>query len=529
MQIIRLKVDDYKCLVDFDICFNIDRDAGSCTILIGENGTGKSTMLKTVLEIMMSFESDAVAKEINYQYEFEYFYKGSCIKIQQSGGYYNIYQDDQRLCKGRLSTVKNQLKKLETSIFPERVNYFYSGLNDEAVGFFKQIDANYTARCRKDLVSYWNALYLANHTYEGIFPKRKYSYCTEEMVPVYVLSILCGADSYEKRCLIDYGHITQVDSISVMISTKEIGKRLQNDILETGNEGVCDLISFIDDSFTDLFRSGFLYQNGEQFFYELRNPVQIDVDSIAYFNFFEKISTLLDARLDVFVMVGESRVNCSSLSEGQRQLIKILGMLGVCKSEDTLVLMDEPDVHMNPKWKYELKQLINECLADAINTQAIIATHDPLVINGVEKEYIRIFAHDDSLIADHNWYFAKVIEPDIDTAGMGIDGLLQSEYYGLRTSYDKQSTDKFVRRQELYIKLISNEIDDEEKAELRTLTKDIGMLPMSYNSIDFLYDDFMSVFKKSDLYKKEYLTYDEVLERREKIRQIISALYEGQV
>ena len=52
---------------------------------------------------------------------------------------------------------------------------------------------------------------------------------------------------------------------------------------------------------------------------------------------------------------------------------------------------------------------------------------------------------------------------------------------------------------------------------------------MSYNSIDFLYDDFMSVFKKSDLYKKEYLTYDEVLERREKIRQIISALYEGQV
>ena len=71
--------------------------------------------------------------------------------------------------------------------------------------------------------------------------------------------------------------------------------------------------------------------------------------------------------------------------------------------------------------------------------------------------------------------------------------------------------------------------NDEEKAELRTLTKDIGMLPMSYNSIDFLYDDFMSVFKKSDLYKKEYLTYDEVLERREKIRQIISALYEGQV
>lgn len=204
-------------------------------------------------------------------------------------------------------------------------------------------------------------------------------------------------------------------------------------------------------------------------------------------------------------------------------------MLGVCKSEDTLVLMDEPDAHMNPKWKYELKHIIDECLADAINTQAIIATHDPLVINGVAKEYIRIFAHNSSLIADHNWYFTKVIEPDIDTAGMGIDGLLQSEYYGLRTSYDKESTDKFIRRQELYTKLINNEIKEDEKVELKRLTKEIGMLPMSYNSIDFLYDDFISVFKRCELYKKEYLTYDEVLERREKIRRIISALYEGQV
>ncbi len=42
------------------------------------------------------------------------------------------------------------------------------------------------------------------------------------------------------------------------------------------------------------------------------------------------------------------------------------------------------------------------------------------------------------------------------------------------------------------------------------------MLPLSYNSIDFLYDDFLTVYKKCDLYSQEYLTYDQVLERREK-------------
>ena len=112
---------------------------------------------------------------------------------------------------------------------------------------------------------------------------------------------------------------------------------------------------------------------------------------------------------------------------------------------------------------------------------------------------------------------------------MGIDGLLQSEYYGLRTSYDKKATEKFIRRQELYEKLINKEIEDDEKVELRALTKEIASMQMSSNSIDFLYDDFIRVFRKTDYYSKEYMSYDELQNRNRKIEEIIRALYEGQV
>ena len=229
------------------------------------------------------------------------------------------------------------------------------------------------------------------------------------------------------------------------------------------------------------------------------------------------------------VFLGNTSVKVSSMSEGQRQLIKILGMLGICKKEDCLVLMDEPDAHMNPAWKYEIKETIDQSLLEATNTQAIIATHDPLVINGVSKEFIRIFTYNQSLISNNGFYFTKVIMPDEDTEGLGIDGLLQSEYYRLKTSYDKKTSDKFIRRQELYSKLINGNIEEEEKEELRTLTKEIGLLPVSYNSIDFLYDDFIKVFKNSELFYKEYLSYDEILHRRERIKEIIKALYEGQI
>ena len=529
MQILTLRIDDHRCLVDFDIDFNINTEGGSSTILIGENGTGKSTMLQSVLEILTSFDSDAVAKKINYQYEFEYCYKGSIIKIQQSEGHYVILIDGELFCSGTLSAVRKHLDQSGKSIFPERISYFYSGQNNLISYSIRRVESNYNQKCRKLLSKYWNALYLQNHTYEGQFPKRKYNNCTEKLVPVYLLAILCGQNSYEKRQLIEQCHFTGIENVSISLDLEEFSKRLQSDILESGNEGVCDLISFIDDRFTDLFRIGFVYQDYDKFLYDINNISTVEADSIGFFNFFEKLQNLLGAEIEVSVKTGNTSVISGYLSEGQRQLIKILGMLGVCKSEDALVLMDEPDVHMNPKWKYEIKENIDRSLVEAINTQAIIATHDPLVVNGVPKEYIRIFTHNDAVSQNNGLYITKVIEPIEDTAGMGIDGLLQSQYYRMPTSYDKPTFDKFKERQQLYIKLINNEISAEEKVRLKQLTKELGSLPKSYTTIDFLYDDFIKVYRNSPLYHKEYLSFDELEERRCEIEEIINALYEEQV
>lgn len=530
MQIKRLSVNGNKCLDHFSIEMMINREQGSSTILIGENGTGKSTMLKTVLEILMSFDSPSIEENISYDYQIEYFYKGNEIKVSKSGRLYEIQINDGFQFYGTMKSFKKELLRIGKSIIPERINYFYSGANDQTLDIFKRININYNTDCRDQIVRYWNTIYLLNHDeYTGEFPKRKYNYCDEELVPVYLISILCGGNTYEKRCLQEQCHIGRIDSISVVINTRSLRNRLQNDITEIGVEGVYDLLNFIDDRFTECFRQGYIEQDREQFVFVLDHLEIIDADSVSFFNFFEKLITLLDANLNLRAFVGDIPVNCSLLSEGQRQLIKVLGMLGVCKSEDTLVLMDEPDAHMNPKWKYDLKEIIDACLEEAINTQAIIATHDPLVINGVDNQFIRIFVHDTTILHDNHAYITKVIEPTENTEGLGIDGLLQSEYYGLKTSYDRKTSDEFVRRQILYSKLINNGITDEEKDELRQLTKKIGSLPISNNSIDFLYDDFIQVYRNSELFSKEYLSYEEIQERRRKIHEIITALYEGQI
>ncbi|EGW41750.1 AAA family ATPase [Desulfosporosinus sp. OT] len=348
------------------------------------------------------------------------------------------------------------------------------------------------------------------------------------MTHVFLCAILAGTDSFEKRHLLKNCNFSAVENVDVEVDLRKIKEFFPANDMDTVQmpKELVLAIDFIDLHFVDVFSRGFQYSTGDKAFFSLTKLEELGLDSISIYNFFEKLASLFSAKYKVYVKHGESRVSVDEMSEGQRQLIKVLGMLGVCKDEDCLVLMDEPDAHMNPKWKYELKATIDGSLDAAINTQVLIATHDPLVINGVDKRFIRIFAYNVALIEDNGFFFTKVYEPTEETKGMGIDGLLQSEYYGLQTSYDQETSQKYIERQQLYIRLINKEITEEEKTHLRELTAELGSLPISYNTIDFLYDDFIKEFRNSEFYSKEYLSFDEIEQRREKIKEIIQALYE---
>lgn len=523
MQIKRLRINDHLCLVDFDIEF-VTAPGGSSTILIGENGTGKSTMIECVLTILMSFDSPSIEKQIDYSYFFEYEYAQKEISITKSGHDYRITVDG--------SSDEGSYKKMrafakEHSLFPQRVIAFYSGANNKLSPHIRQISAQYTKICRGTLDRFLKSMNDDSEHFVSYFPKRKYNYCEDDFTPIYLLSILCGQDSFEKSYLINACHFGEVQYVDMVVNIDKVERIFgRGKFTEDVPVGLYYLTDFIDERFTKLLRRGFLYSSMGKSYFTIRDIDNLGVDSISILEFFEKLYSLFDARLEVTVSQGETGVKCGKMSEGQRQLIKILGMLGICKTEDCLVLMDEPDAYMNPRWKYEIKETMDRSLQEAINTQAVITTHDPLVINGVPKEFIRIFTYSPSLIANNRYYFTKVITPTEGTEGLGIDGLLQSEYYGLRTSYDKETSEKFIERQLLYTKLINNEATEEEKERLRGLTQEIGSLPLSYNTIDFLYDDFIKVFRSSPLYFKEYLSFDEIDQRRNEIREIIEALYE---
>lgn len=206
MQIKRLQIDDYLCLVDFDIVFDTV-SGGSSTILIGENGAGKSTMIECILNILMSFDSPAIEKQIDYSYSMEYNYAQKAVCIVQSNHNYRITVDDV-FCEGSYRRVRSFIQS--HSLFPQRIIAFYSGANNKLLPQIEQINKSYVRQCRNTLVRFLKAMNDESERFLPNFPKRKYNYCDEGMTPIYLASILCGQESYEQNYLVDACHFDEV-------------------------------------------------------------------------------------------------------------------------------------------------------------------------------------------------------------------------------------------------------------------------------------------------------------------------------
>lgn len=514
MQIKRLKIDDHLCLVDFEINFQTV-NGGSSTILIGENGTGKSTLIETILTIFMSFDSPNIEKEIDYYYSIDYEYAQERYVITQKRHIYQIECQD-TFFDGTYKEVREFLK--EKSIFPQRIIAFYSGANNKIKNQINRVNGNYASMCRQTIQSFYSKE-IEKKTW---FAKRKYIYCREDLTPVYLVSIIGGQDSFEKEYLVKQCAISAIDSIQISISVPFASRIInQRSIEKNEKDAILKIVDYIDDRMTDSFQEGFRYATTKQAIFELNNTNFHGMDSVDIYNFFEKLQTLLNGKFEAYVIIGNKRVKSHDLSEGQRQLIKMLGMLGVCKSEDTLVLLDEPDAHMNPRWKYEIKKTIDDCLKGSINTQAIIATHDPLVINGVDKKQIRIFELD----TEGN---TNVIEPTENTEGLGIDGLLQSEYYGLSTVLDSETRKKMDAKNDLLVKKTEGTLSEPEKHKLKALSDELENMTFARNiPTDQYYDEYVAAMHK--IYRdrpKTTLSAEDIKERNAKAEEILQRLLE---
>jgi hypothetical protein len=165
------------------------------------------------------------------------------------------------------------------------------------------------------------------------------------------------------------------------------------------------------------------------------------------------------------------RMRLAELSDGYQSVIAMVADIAFCvfekwgsiKDAEAIVLLDEIEVHLHPRWKMTIVERLRRCFP---RLSFIVTTHDPLCLRGLRKNEIMVLRRD----------AAGAISPltDIpDLDGFRADQLLTSPLFDLVTTRGPQTEKDRARYAEL---LEKKQRSLSEEAEYRELEAKLGAL-----------------------------------------------------
>lgn len=139
-------------------------------------------------------------------------------------------------------------------------------------------------------------------------------------------------------------------------------------------------------------------------------------------------------------------------------------------AEPAIVLVDEIDLHLHPKWQRKIFEYLDELFP---KTQFIVTAHSPLVVQSAPKDANIVLLRREG---DH-----VVIDQDIKSVNKWRIDQILTGLFGVESSWSKEITDLLKERTELIQK---GELSHEEKDRLDELNNMAHNLPTSDNKED---------------------------------------------
>lgn len=505
MRINRLKLPDYKNLINFDVDF----DQGSPRqVIVGRNGVGKSNLLEAIVRIFRDLDLEEAS---SFEYEIEYICRGRAVRIVNSLQLLSA-KTGTKAFRRTYEVASNLL--LEEHYQPISEAEFYR--RNRNLGMQSNSD--------RLLPSYVFGYYSGDISrFEGIFERHEEKYYAAQVrgeeVPLRTLflarphhsqfsflSFLAVDDPKARDFLKDELRIEGLDA--VLFALREPywskGKKTKENDGDPRFWGAAGKVapflatlfanSFAPMAFNERLKvSVGQTETKERRFCYLPNSESVVkmANGLSNKDFFARLESLVysnvvsgdgkDVRIWLRLQGVEESATFNDLAEGERQLLTVLGLLRFTADDEALFILDEPDTHLNPAWCLDYLENLRRYGADLETSQIIMTTHSPLTFAGLEKNEVVVLQRErDGLIrAEH---------PVSSPRGMGFSAILTSDYFGLRSTLDRPTLEKLDQRRALGLKI--DKTDDDRKL-LTELDQELGRLDFSKSVRDPLYQEFV--------------------------------------
>ncbi|MEA2560547.1 MAG: hypothetical protein QOH06_2051 [Acidobacteriota bacterium] len=535
MHLERLKIAAFRNLKDFEITFSKGGDDPAAAggyrtfnshAVIGANGTGKSNLIEAIITIFRDLDLGQAAA---LDYELDYMIRGHRIEIKALVGKRPaIVIDGERAASRRLSEEAREF-------LPSNVFVYYSGKNERIEQLFQAHQRRFNQRMEITADEYLPESLLAGYTGQeeqaqaiaeykaradrrreqlGEDQLRRLFYCRGGHSQLVLLACLLSKDE-AFTCLLEDLNIVELDSaLFVLKQPHRLRQNLgEKDILAGDKRFWYARGDVVDEFLAKLWQLAIApidhtaskpidfrgrTEKQEQLFMFLPSKEKLQElgdlvgEAERFFRYAEAayIGDLIDeVRINVKHRDVEGNISFDQLSEGELQLLTVLGLMRITSHDHCLFLLDEPDTHLNPIWKLryfeEIEKVIRRNAAQTVagDSQIIITTHDPMMIGSLRREQVRILRKDRG---------RSVVEtPEEHPQGMGVAGLLKSEMFGLPSTLDAPTLRKLQKRNELLAKKAKEGLTGAEEKQLARLRDHLDDLGFAREYRDPLYQLFI--------------------------------------
>ncbi|MBP6281955.1 MAG: AAA family ATPase [Leptotrichiaceae bacterium] len=505
MRINKVTIKNFKNLQNFTIEFD---NTSMKTVLLGQNAVGKSNFIEALVLIFKYLDlSTSSSREVPpFDYTINYEIKNNEVNISCENKKYIINLNNKLKAETFNYFFSDEAKKIYQ---PKYVFTYYSGLSNRLKEhFWKHQEKFYDKITKEDFddkeLDSLRKLFYVQLVHSYFVLLAYFSFEEEEQESIQFLNEVLN--------------IKDIESILFVLKKPTWGdKEKNNDKFWNAKGLVRDFLNYLwDNSLAPMYNQekikiNFKESTEQDRLYlfikskkELQNIANNYESNTEFFKALEStyISKLMEeVRIKVKKENVDGSITFKELSEGEQQLLTVLGLLKFTKDEDSLILLDEPDTHLNPLWKWKYFEYLDKVVKNPDSTQLIINTHDPLVIGNLKKEEVRIFKN--------NKGKTETYQPEIDPRGLGVGGILTSELFGLPSILDRDTQKKLNEKRYLQGKLIRNDINEDELKNYNELKQELEKSGFYEEVEDIWFKQYLAEMSKLPIFKKVDFTNEE--------------------